>query len=294
MSKTTTNPLEIGFIGLGDMGAAMASNIARAGTPLKTFDQAGTAERAPEGSTVAVDAQEIARSVDVIFVCVPDGAASLAVARDLASANDRQVKTVVNLSTTGIQAVKPVIDTLAAASIDYVDAPVSGGRAGAIGGTITVMWSGSREMHDQLQPVLEAFSGSVVFVGPEPGQGQALKLLNNFLSGIALTATSEAIAFGLNKGLEMNTMLDALNVSTGRNTATSDKFPNRIATGTYDAGFRMALMQKDVSLYLNEVQIAGSPDLLGKVVANYFSDGMAKFPDGDFTEIFKVIKDGNT
>ena len=106
-----------------------------------------------------------------------------------------------------------------------------------------------------------------------------------------MSATSEAMIFGRAHGLDMTTMLDAVNVSTGRNTATSDKFPNRIVTGTYDAGFRMALMAKDVALYLNEVRAAGTPDGLSSVVADYYRDGLAAFPDGDFTEIFKTIGD---
>jgi 3-hydroxyisobutyrate dehydrogenase-like beta-hydroxyacid dehydrogenase len=179
---------------------------------------------------------------------------------------------------------------LADFGIDYVDAPVSGGRAGAIRGTVTVMWSGSAERMELIRPVLDSFAGSVFFVGPTPGQGQAMKLLNNYLSAVAMTATSEAIVFGLSHSLDMKTMLDVANVSTGQNSATQDKFPNRILTSTYDAGFRMALMDKDVALYLSEAKSAGTPASLCEQVATYWQKGMKQFPDGDFTEIFKVIR----
>jgi len=152
------------------------------------------------------------------------------------------------------------------------------------------MWSGSAERMALIRPVLDSFAGSVFFVGPTPGQGQAMKLLNNYLSAVAMTATSEAIVFGLSHSLDMKTMLDVANVSTGQNSATQDKFPNRILTSTYDAGFRMALMDKDVALYLSEAKSAGTPASLCEQVATYWQKGMKQFPDGDFTEIFKVIR----
>ena len=281
----------LGFVGLGNMGAPIAANLAAGGVVVHVYDSAGSRDRAPEGSIPTGNIDEIARACDVIFVCVPDGAASLDVANAVAEADGRRARALVNMSTTGVEAAHTIAAALQGTGIDFVDAPVSGGRAGAAAGTITVMWSGSEALFDELRPVLETCSKSQFFVGPRPGQGQALKLLNNFLSAVAMTATSEAMVFGEAHGLDMTTMLDAVNVSTGRNTATGDKFPNRIVTGTYDAGFRMALMEKDVSLYLTEVRSARTPDRLSSVVADYFRAGLAQSPDGDFTEIFKTIRE---
>ena len=282
----------VGYIGLGNMGSPIAANMAAGGVAVHVYDSAGSRERAPEGTTPTEAIDDIARACDVVFVCVPDGAASLDVARALEEVDGRRVRALVNMSTTGIEAAQTIAAALEGTGIDFVDAPVSGGRVGAVAGTITVMWSGTEALLDEMRPVLETCSKSQFFVGPRPGQGQALKLLNNFLSAVAMTATSEAMVFGEAHGLDMTTMLDAVNVSTGRNTATGDKFPNRIVTGTYDAGFRMALMEKDVSLYLKEVRAARTPDRLGGVVADYFRTGLAQSPDGDFTEIFKTIREG--
>lgn len=279
----------LGFVGLGDMGGPMAANLARGGARLIVHDKAGTAERAPEGAEVAGSVAELAGRAQAVFVSVPDGAATLSVAREIAGAGDRRAEAMIDLSTIGVEATGPVAAALGDAGVAYADAPVSGGRAGAVAGTITVMWSGPQDLLDALRPRIETFAKSVFFVGAEPGQGQALKLLNNFLSGVAMTATSEAIAFGLSRGLEMKTMLDVLNVSTGRNTATGDKFPNRILTASFDAGFRMPLMQKDVGLYLAEARAAGTPASIGEVVDAYWRAGLAAHPEGDFTEIFKVI-----
>ena len=279
-----------GFVGLGDMGGPMAANLARGGFQLIVYDKAGTENLAPSGTEIGAGIKDVARAAQIVFVSVPDAAASLEVARSLVAVENRNTQTLVNLSTVGVEATGPIVKTLADFGIDYVDAPVSGGRAGAIRGTVTVMWSGSAERMEFIRPVLDSFAGSVFFVGPTPGQGQAMKLLNNYLSAVAMTATSEAIVFGLSHSLDMKTMLDVANVSTGQNSATQDKFPNRILTSTYDAGFRMALMDKDVALYLSEAKSAGTPASLCEQVATYWQKGMKQFPDGDFTEIFKVIR----
>jgi len=280
-----------GFVGLGDMGGPMAANLARGGFPLIVYDNAGTENLAPSGAEVGAGIEDVARAAKIVFVSVPDAAASLEVARSLVAVKNRNTQTLVNLSTVGVEATGSIVKTLADFGIDYVDAPVSGGRAGAIRGTVTVMWSGSAERMELIRPVLDSFAGSVFFVGPTPGQGQAMKLLNNYLSAVAMTATSEAVAFGISHSLDMKTMLDVANVSTGQNSATQDKFPNRILTSTYDAGFRMALMEKDVALYLSEAKSAGTPVALCERVATYWQKGMKQFPGGDFTEIFKVIRD---
>jgi 3-hydroxyisobutyrate dehydrogenase len=272
----------LGYIGLGNMGAPMVANMVKAGLSVSTYDMAGT------GTADSVD--DLARACAAVFVCVPDGAASRNVVEAIKTVNGRCVASIVNLSTTGIEAAEGLAETLDSSGIQYVDAPVSGGMAGAVAGTITVMWSGPEALLEDTRPVLETFAGSVFFVGARAGQGQAMKLLNNFLSATALAATSEAIAFGEAQGLDMKTMLDVVNVSTGRNTATSDKFVNRILPGTFDAGFRMALMEKDVSLYIEAVHAAGSPDRVGSVMADYWRDGVEAFPDGDFTEIYKLVK----
>lgn len=281
-----------GMIGLGDMGAPMAANIARSGVPLSVYDRAGSAERAPDGANVSVaaDAADVARAADVIFVSVPDAAASLAVAEAVAATAQRRASALVNLSTVGVAATAPIVAALAD-SVAYIDAPVSGGRSGAVAGTLTVMWSGSETLFNALTPTLESFTKSRFYVGATPGQGQALKLLNNYLSAVAMAATSEAALFGLHHGLELKTLLDVVGVSTGQNTAVSDKFPKRVLTETFDAGFRMPLMAKDVALYLQEARTASTPIRVAEPVEGYWQEGLAQFPDGDFTEIFKLIRD---
>ena len=118
---------------------------------------------------------------------------------------------------------------------------------------------------------------------------QAMKLANNFLSATALVATSEAIGFGQAVGLDMATMLDVLNASSGRSAATEDKFPDEVMSGRYSSGFASALMAKDLRLYLDEVAGAESPSTVGEVTADVWHRFAAEDPAADFTRIFPFV-----
>lgn len=294
-SATATDGVDIAFIGLGDMGAPMAGNLATRYTDralnLTVFDINLQADRVPASAQVAESLAEVAATAEVVFISVPDGTSSLNVIEGLIAPPHSRVKSVINLSTIGITDCEKIVDVIPQGAFEYIDAPVSGGQTGAINATITLMWSGSKAVFDELQSICAAFAKSLFFVGDKPGQGQAVKLLNNYLSGVAMTATSEAIRFGLHHGLDMKTMLDVVHVSTGQNTAVSDKFPKRVLTETYDAGFRMALMQKDISLYHQGVNAADLPSDIADVVNHYWTRGVEQLPAGDFTEIFKLIGD---
>jgi 3-hydroxyisobutyrate dehydrogenase-like beta-hydroxyacid dehydrogenase len=278
----------LGFVGLGNMGGAMARRLVDAGFELVGFDAAGTAERVPAGASVAASVEEVAAAADTVLLSLPDGAASLAVATGLAGAPDRRVATVVDLSTIGPEAAEQAASILGAAGITYADGPVSGGVAGARAGTIALMYAGPASLLAELRPAFESIA-RVFHVGTQPGQGQAMKLLNNFLSATALAATSEALAFGRAHGLDLAMMVDVVNASSGRNTATTDKFPNRVLTGTYDAGFRTALMAKDVRLYAEMVARAATPDAIGRTVSSVWQDADAALPGSDFSQIWQHV-----
>ena len=279
-----------GFIGLGNMGAPMAANLAAAGWPLVVFDAAGTSERAPAAASCAESLAEVACRAPTVVLSLPDGLVVGAVAEGIVAAPSRVTTRVIDTSTIGIAHARAVHGKLAAAGIEYVDAPVSGGVAGAKAGTVSIMVSGSAASFEGLRPMLEAFTGNAFHVGVEPGQGQAMKLLNNFLSGTAMAATSEAIAFGDSQGLDLATMLDVVNVSTGRNTATSDKFVNRILTGTYDAGFSCPQMNKDLSLYREGLVQAGGADPVSGAVADIWRRFLEDSTNADITRIYPYIK----
>ncbi|MBF0277297.1 MAG: NAD(P)-dependent oxidoreductase [SAR324 cluster bacterium] len=283
-------PKRAGFVGLGNMGAPMAGNILSAGLGLDVFDKAGTIEKAPEGATAANSLSELAECCETLFLSLPDGRASFEVAEHIASHNNHVTNCIIDLSTTGVQASQQCFELLSKAGIDYIDAPVSGGKSGATAGTITIIWAGSRALIESHRPYLEAMSKNIFHVGNVAGQGQSMKLLNNFLSATAMTASSEAILYGLTQGLEMDTMLKVLNVSTGQNTATSDKFPRQIATGNYAAGFHTTLMSKDLNLYAESVHSAGTSKQVIDLLQKTWQQFDQEMPGSDFTRIFQFLQ----
>ena len=275
----------IGFVGLGEMGGRMARRLADAGCALAVYDAAGTAARAPAGARVCESTAAVAAAADLVLLSLPDGPAVRAVVGEIAAAAGRRTRCLADHSTIGPEAAGAVARALADAGIAYLDAPVSGGTRGAAEGTLAMMVSGDAGRFEAHRETLGVMARNLFHVGAEPGQGQAMKLLNNVLSAASMTATTEAVAFGEAQGLDLETMIAVLNVSTGRNTATSDKFPTRVATGTFDAGFTIDLLSKDVDLFLAAVQDAGQRAPVGGTVGETLRAMKRAMPGADFTPL---------
>jgi 3-hydroxyisobutyrate dehydrogenase len=281
--------ITVGFIGLGKMGGPMAANLSKACEHFVCFDIMGTAERSPAGATIATSVADVARAADTVFLSVPNGDATIGVVAEIAECADRRTTTVIDLSTIGPDAADRAAALLRASGIEYCDGPVSGGAAGARAGTISLMFGGPTAVLDEHRVLLNAFAGNVFHVGERAGQGQAMKLANNYLSATALAATSEAVAFAMAHGLDMATVVDVINVSTGRNSASADKFPNRIMSGTYDAGFSTSHMTKDVGLFVDSAHAIGTAHTVAAAVKDTWHAADEAMPGSDFTEIWKHV-----
>lgn len=281
----------LGFVGLGNMGSVLAANLVSTGHALVSHDVSGPNGN-PEGATFVASAAEVARRAEIIVLSLPDGSASQNVARALAETPERCARAVVDTSTVGVEAARSIDALLGAAGIAYVDAPVSGGVAGARARTLSVMYAGPDAACGLVEPVLAGLSDRRRRVGDTPGMAQALKLANNFLSATALAATSEAIAFGLSVGLDMATMVEVIDASSGQSAATHDKFPNHVLTGRYRAGFTNSLMAKDVQLYLGAVAAEGTSSALGNVTASVWERFATSEPGADFTRIYPFVERG--
>ncbi len=286
-----TENTALGFIGLGNMGGPMAENLAKWSTNLAVYDRAGTQQLAPAGTAISDSCASISAHAQVLVLSLPDGAAVADVANEIVSTSKPTVRLVLDTSTIGIAAAKSVHATLAQAGIEYVDAPVSGGRAGAIAATIAIMCACSEETLTTLRPMLSPMAKHIFHVGNDAGQGQAMKVLNNFLSGTAMAATSEAVAFGERQGLDMALMLDVLNVSTGRNTASADKFVNRVLTRTFDAGFTSTQMNKDLRLYREGLAQSGGAGQISAAVANTWKQLEDVQAGADISRMYPFIRD---
>jgi len=280
----------VGFVGLGNMGHALASNLVAEEFDVVAFDAAGPG-RTPAGATFVRSSAEVAQRAEVVVLSLPDGAISERVANELAASGDRRTTHIVDTSTVGVVAAQSISALLDAVGVGYVDAPVSGGPAGARARTLTVMYAGADEACARVEPVLAGLSDRRHRVGDRPGLGQAMKLANNFLSATALAATSEAIAFGRSVGLEMADMLEVLANTSGQNAAITDKFPNHILNGRYASGFSNALMHKDLQLYLQAVEGQGAPKSLGDVTGSIWEAFATSEPEVDFTRIYPYVAD---
>lgn len=280
----------IGWIGLGSMGHRMTRHLVAAGHTLVVADAFNT-KLAPQGVTIAKSNGEVAQKADLVILSLPDGTVTEAVCREIAATPDRRVKMVMDTSTIGPNAAQKAFDILAAAGIAFVDAPVSGGTTGAEKATLAFMLGCPAATYESLKPIV-SLMGKPFHAGEKAGHGQSVKLLNNFLSAAAMSATSEAIAYGTRQGIAMGTILDIVNASTGRNTATDDKFPRRILNGRVDAGFTAKLQLKDIRLYLEDARKSGISDEVATAVVGAWDKLVTADPAADIIEMYPYTVKG--
>jgi 3-hydroxyisobutyrate dehydrogenase-like beta-hydroxyacid dehydrogenase len=286
--------MTIGFVGLGAMGQHMTARLLDAGHELAVFDTRPEAvePHAARGARACESAAAVADVADTVLVSLPTPDVVRTVATgDHGLLGGKAIRTFVDLSTTGPPVAAEIAAKLAASGVACLDAPVSGGVAGAKAGSLTIMAAGDAGVFERARPFLEAIGRNVIHVGDEPGQGQLAKILNNLLSATALAITAEAVALGVRGGLSARTLVDVFTKSSGRNSATDDKFPRHVLTRTFGAGFRTELMNKDVQLCLAEAQRQGVPMMLGGSVAQLWSLAAATADDGaDCTEIVQMVE----
>ncbi len=251
--------MDIGFIGLGRMGAPMARRLIEAKHSLTVFDtqKAAVDRLVALGAQAASSPKDVADRVETVMVSLP----SLQVTLEVATGKDgviegRKVKRLLDLSTTGSQMAVRIHDLLAKRNIVQLDSPVSGGISGAEKGTLAVMVSGPKDHYEAVKPAIEAI-GRPFFISTKPGAGQTMKLANNFLSATAMVATSEAVAMGVKSGLDPKVMIEVINSGSGMNTASRDKFPRSVLPRSFDFGFTTAMMVKDVGLAVQEMRSLG-------------------------------------
>jgi 2-hydroxy-3-oxopropionate reductase len=270
----------------------MARRIAQAGHDLSVYDTSPPAvdALAEAGAEVCESARGVADAADLVMVSLPSPNVVSEVAQELAGGSALRVY--VDLSTTGPQVAEEVAELLAAARVGVVDAPVSGGTAGAESGQLTVMVAGAAKNIDVARPVLELLGSRIFVVGDLPGQGQAVKVINNLMSACSLAITAEATSLGVKAGLDPATLLEVVAASSGSNTAAAQKFPAYVLTRTFHQGFRLSLMAKDVRLCMSEARRHEVPMLLGSTVEQLWNLGDVTFPaDADFIEIVRMFEE---
>ncbi len=283
----------LGFVGVGKMGAPMTTRLLKAGHTVCAFDASREALAAMEqhGARSAGSAAEVASTAETVFLSLPNPQIVQTVALGSGGLVEGQsVRRVIDFSTIGPRAAKTVAEGLAAKGISYIDAPVSGGVKGAREGTLAIMVACPKAVYSDAEALLKNF-GKVFHLGEIAGQAQTMKLANNLLAGAAIALTSEAMVMGVKAGLDPKVMLEVLNNSTGRNSATQDKFPRSVLPGTFDFGFSTGLSYKDVSLCIDEAEALGVPMVVGSTVRQLLAVTRAIYgDDSDFTSMCRVVE----
>lgn len=285
----------LGFVGVGRMGGPMASRLLDAGYRLCVYDVSDEATRplVARGAELAASPAEVASTAKTVFMSLPtpDVVREVALGGNGGLINGSKLRTVIDLSTTGPGVATEVAGKLAERKIAWVDSPVSGGVSGAKAGTLAVMVSCPKPAYQKLEPVLKVF-GKLFHAGEKPGLAQTAKLANNLLAATAMVATSEAMAMGVKAGLDARVLIDIINASSGRNSASQDKFPRAILPRTFDFGFATGLSYKDVRLCVEEAEAMGVPMVVGGAVREMLAVTRARFgADSDFTHIAKVLEE---
>jgi 3-hydroxyisobutyrate dehydrogenase-like beta-hydroxyacid dehydrogenase len=262
--------MDIGFIGLGNMGAHMARRLVEAGHTVIVYDtrQEAIGDLAARGAAAARSPKEVGDMAETVMASLPtpDIVLNVATGPEGVIAGKR-VRRFVDLSTTGSVMARKIFKLLAAKDIVQIDAPVSGGVRGAEKGTVAVMASGPRADVAAVEPALKVI-GKFFYIGERSGAGQTMKLCNNVLSAAAMAATSESMVAGVKAGLDPRIMIDVINASSGRSTATEQKFPEVVIPRTFNQGFTAGLMMKDVNLFIAEAKELGVPTaVIGAVAA---------------------------
>ena len=275
------------------MGGPMARRLLEAGYGVTIYDTSEAALAGLEklGARRAESPAAVASAAEIVIGSLPTPPIVQAVALGPKGVIEgSQVKIFIDVSTTGSVYAKRIAEGLAKKGIVQVDAPVSGGVKGAENGTLAVMVSCSDEIYARVQAIL-AVIGKLFHVGKEPGQGQTMKLMNNLLSATAMAISSEAVVMGVKAGLDPQMIVDVINAGSGRNSATQDKIPRCVIPRTFDFGFALALLNKDVRLCMEEADAMGVPMIVGNSVRQLLAiTAVTEGPNADMTDVVKSVE----
>ncbi|MCK8784647.1 NAD(P)-dependent oxidoreductase [Roseomonas sp. NAR14] len=290
----------IGFVGLGVMGAEMVRRLIGHGHVLHVHDIAPAAVAAAVrlGATAHDSPAAVADAAPTVLVSLPTPEVVRQVALGPGGLIEGgRLATYVDLSTTGAVVASAVAEGLAARGVVSLDAPVSGGVAGAAAGTLAVMAAGDPAAFERLRPVLEVIGSRTTYVGGQVGQGQTLKLVNNLLCATAWAAACEALVMGARAGIDPALMTRVINESSGRSFSTERFVPGAVLERRFDFGFRLALMRKDMRLALEEAAALGVSMSTSQAARQLYDAALAQEeraqegPAPDVTALIRLLEE---
>ena len=282
---------EVGFVGLGNMGMPMARRLAAAGYHVRGYDASAKIMReiaSADGFTPAPGLTGL--GTDLVILSLPDSdvVEHVLLAEGLLDSVPAGGM-VIDMSSSDPARTRDLASRATDVDVTLIDAPVSGGVAGARAGSLTIMVGGPPEAFEFARPMLSAIGKRVVHAG-EVGAGHAVKALNNLMSAAHLVVSSEALIAGRRFGLDPAVMLEIINGSSGRSGSTENKWPNYVLTEKFDAGFSVRLMVKDMRLALGIERATGTPSAVSEAALAAWEAALADLPSGaDHTEIARWL-----
>jgi 3-hydroxyisobutyrate dehydrogenase-like beta-hydroxyacid dehydrogenase len=280
--------MQVGFIGLGKMGRPMTQRLLAAGHTVHVFNRSRAAIDAlsAEGASATDSAAQVAQRADIVMSALPTPDSVQTVFTEVAAVA-RSGQIYIDHSTVSPGLNRWCHEQLKAHGADFLDAPVSGGPAGAQAGTLTVMAGGEQTVFDTALPVLQAFGKNIRLCGPV-GAGQVVKLINQLLVGIHTSAIAEAAVFGARFGADPQVVLDLIGTSFGGSTMMTRNLP-RFMSRDFSAATPVNLILKDLGLIHDEARAGGVPLLLGALAEQRFSEARARgMGDEDMAALVKL------
>jgi 3-hydroxyisobutyrate dehydrogenase len=285
--------MRLGFVGLGRMGLPMARRLLAHGHELVVFDlnPAAVEGLVAEGTTRAASVGELARQVEIVCLCLPTPDVVERVLQNGGGMEGGTIRVVVDFSTTGPTVTQRIAATLATKGISFLDAPVSGGTNGAEAGTLTIMLSGDEAAYREVRPALDAVGKNFFYFGSQPGHGQMMKVINNTLMAAATISAFEGLVLGAKAGLDPQTMLDVIKVSSGQSFATSNKIQQCVVNRSFPHRFSTALLDKDLRLCLAEGERLGVPMPVSQQTRQFIAFAISQgFAEQDFGHLIKIFE----
>jgi 3-hydroxyisobutyrate dehydrogenase len=285
--------MRLGFVGLGNMGQPMARRLLAAGHELVVFDvnEAAVEPLAAAGAAKAASLADMARQVEIVCVSLPTPDIVERVLLDEDGLAGGSVRIVVDFSTTGPSVAQRIAAGLQERGIALVDAPVSGGTTGAEAGTLAIMISGDETAYREVRPALEATGKNIFYLGSQPGAAHLMKLINNTIMATTTMASFEGLVLGAKAGLDAQTMLDVIKVSSGQSFAISNKIQQCVVDRSFPHRFATALLDKDVRLCLAEGERLGVTMPVCQQARQFIKFGLTQgYADLDFGHLIKILE----
>lgn len=269
----------VGLVGIGNIGKHFATRLMAAGYEVTCFDVDLAAVMALQkaGAKTVDSIAELGASVETVLLSLPTpGIVKEVILGEDGLTSGGKVRLIVDLSTTGPAVTREIAGGLEGSAIEFVGAPVSGGTANAEQGKLAVMAAGPQAACERIRPILDVIGRNIFYLGEDPSLGQTVKIVNNTLYATTMIASCEALVYGVKAGLDPQTLLDVINVSSGRSFATLERIPQCALDGSFPLRFTTELLHKDVKMCIDDAERIGAPMQVNPVARQFLAFSMTQ------------------